>query len=46
MMVMKVALAHVLRRYHVIGDIDKLVCEFAIALKPVEGHHIDLTLRV
>ena len=42
---MKVALAHVLRRYHVTGDIDKVVCEYAIVLKPVEGHHIELTLR-
>ena len=45
MMVMKVALAHVLRRYHVTADIDKVVCEFAVVLKLAEGHFIDLTFR-
>ena len=45
MMVMKTALAHVVRRYHITGDISKVVCEFDIVLKPVEGHHISLTER-
>ena len=45
MMMMKVALAHILRRYHVTGDIDSVVVEFDIVLKPVEGQHISLTQR-
>ena len=45
MMVMKVALAHILRRYHVTGDIDSVVSEFDVVLKPVEGQNINLELR-
>ncbi|KAJ8709647.1 hypothetical protein PYW08_009651 [Mythimna loreyi] len=45
MMVMKTALAHILRRYRVTSDIKNVVWEYEIVLKPVQGHHISLTLR-
>ncbi|CAH1641557.1 unnamed protein product [Spodoptera littoralis] len=45
MLMMKIALAHIVRQYHISGDINKVVCEFDIVLKPVSGHHIGLKLR-
>ncbi|XP_022827263.1 cytochrome P450 4d8-like [Spodoptera litura] len=45
MLMMKIVLAHIVRQYHISGDIHKVVCEFDIVLKPVSGHHIGLKLR-
>ncbi|KAJ8709641.1 hypothetical protein PYW08_009645 [Mythimna loreyi] len=45
MIVMKMALAHICRRYHITGDINNIECEFDVILKPVKGHHIYLTPR-
>ncbi|KAJ8715547.1 hypothetical protein PYW07_010029 [Mythimna separata] len=45
MMVMKVALVHIIRRYRVTGDINNVECEFDIVLKPMKGHHICLKAR-
>ncbi|CAH1641558.1 unnamed protein product [Spodoptera littoralis] len=45
MLMMKIVLAHIVRQYHISGDINKVVCEFDIVLKPVSGHHIGLKLR-
>nr|XP_049704936.1 cytochrome P450 4V2-like [Helicoverpa armigera] len=43
--VMKTALAHMLRRFVISGDITKVVTQYDIVLKPVIGHHIGLKLR-
>nr|XP_049705148.1 cytochrome P450 4V2-like isoform X2 [Helicoverpa armigera]WRX05996.1 CYP340J2 [Helicoverpa armigera] len=43
--VMKTALAHMLRRFVISGDITKVVTQYDIVLKPVIGHHISLKLR-
>ncbi|XP_026729388.1 cytochrome P450 4C1-like [Trichoplusia ni] len=45
MMAMKTTLAHILRRYRVFGDINKVVSRSDILMKPVTGQHIKLELR-
>ncbi|KAJ8715550.1 hypothetical protein PYW07_010032 [Mythimna separata] len=45
MMVMKVALVHIIRRYRVTGDINNVECEFDAVLKPMKGHLICLKAR-
>ncbi|XP_063896248.1 cytochrome P450 4C1-like [Helicoverpa armigera] len=46
MFVMKTALAHILQRFSVSGNIDNVVTEYDIVLKPVLGHHISLSSRI
>ncbi|XP_026729387.1 cytochrome P450 4C1-like [Trichoplusia ni] len=46
MMAMKTTLAHILRRYRVFGDINKVLSRSDILMKPVTGHHIRLELRM
>ncbi|CAH0697150.1 unnamed protein product [Spodoptera exigua] len=45
MLMMKTALAHIIRKYQIIGDIHNVECEFDVVLKPVTNHHIELKLR-
>ncbi|XP_075986541.1 cytochrome P450 4c3-like [Anticarsia gemmatalis] len=42
---LKVSLVHLVRKYHVMGDHNKLQFTFAVTLKPVKGHEITLQLR-
>ncbi|KAJ8715556.1 hypothetical protein PYW07_010038 [Mythimna separata] len=45
LMVMKIALAQILRRYRVTSNLKNVEWEYEIVLKPVKGHHICLTPR-
>ncbi|CAH1641546.1 unnamed protein product [Spodoptera littoralis] len=45
MMVMKTTLAHLLRRYRINSNIEDLVSEFDVVLKPVSGHLLTLSSR-
>nr|WIE06254.1 cytochrome CYP340AX8 [Spodoptera frugiperda] len=45
MLMMKTALAHIVRQYQICGNIHNIECEFDVVLKPVTNHHIELKLR-
>ncbi|CAH1641556.1 unnamed protein product [Spodoptera littoralis] len=45
MLMMKIAIAHIVRQYHISGSIHNMECEFDIMLKPISGHQIGLKLR-
>ncbi|XP_045780378.1 cytochrome P450 4V2-like isoform X1 [Maniola jurtina] len=45
MTLMKITLAHVIRKFHITADDSKLELEFVILLKPAAGHSIQLELR-
>ncbi|XP_022827264.1 cytochrome P450 4V2-like [Spodoptera litura] len=44
-LMMKTALAHIVRQYHISGSIHNIDCEFDVVVKPVKGHLIGLKLR-